>query len=100
MAALAAPYAAHGIELRVAYLHEREPNVRSTFERSGAATVLIDEVRLGRVRTMLELADEIRTFRPDLVHTVLFESDVLGRLSAVKARTPVVSSVVNESYGP
>jgi glycosyltransferase involved in cell wall biosynthesis len=100
MAALAAPYAANGIELRVAYLHERQPNVRSTFERSGATTVLIDEARLGRVRTALELSDAVRAFRPDLVHTVLFESDVFGRLSAAKARTPVVSSVVNESYGP
>jgi glycosyltransferase involved in cell wall biosynthesis len=42
----------------------------------------------------------VRSLRPDLVHTTLFESDVAGRIAAVSARVPVVSSLVNPEYGP
>ncbi len=38
--------------------------------------------------------------RPDLVHTTLFDADLVGRLGGRAARTPVVSSLVNVAYGP
>ena len=53
--------------------------------------------RLGQVR---RFADLVRYRRPDLVHTTLFESDIVGRTGARVARTRVVSSLVNEAYGP
>jgi glycosyltransferase involved in cell wall biosynthesis len=34
----------------------------------------------------------------DLVHTTLFEADVLGRIAGALARVPVVSSLVNVAY--
>jgi glycosyltransferase involved in cell wall biosynthesis len=42
----------------------------------------------------------IETFRPTLLHTSLFEADLVGRLAALRTRTPVVSSFVNTSYDP
>lgn len=36
--------------------------------------------------------------RPDLVHTTLYDADLLGRAVAALLRVPCVSSVVNDSY--
>ena len=41
----------------------------------------------------------VRDVRPDLVHTTLFEADVVGRAAAAIERVPCVSSIVNASYG-
>lgn len=41
----------------------------------------------------------IRSVRPDLVHTALLRPDLLGRLAALSAGVPVVSSFVYAEYG-
>ena len=50
------------------------------------------------MRRVLALRRLIRKERPDVVHTTLFESDVVGRFAAAGTRTPVVSSLVNTPY--
>ena len=52
--------------------------------------------RLGGVR---RLRDLVREFRPDVIHTTLFASDIVGRAAALVERVPTVSSLVNASYG-
>jgi len=52
--------------------------------------------RAGRVRRLRALADDVR---PDVIHTTLFESDMVGRAAALLERIPTVSSLVNASYG-
>jgi glycosyltransferase involved in cell wall biosynthesis len=42
----------------------------------------------------------MRTTRPDLVHTSLFRSDVLGRIASRSVGIPCVTSIVNDFYGP
>lgn len=42
----------------------------------------------------------IREIEPHLLHTTLFESDLLGRLVSVGTGVPVVTSLVNVSYEP
>ncbi len=42
----------------------------------------------------------IRSERPDVVHTALFDADVLGRLAAWRTGIPVVSSFVSTPYDP
>jgi glycosyltransferase involved in cell wall biosynthesis len=42
----------------------------------------------------------VRTESIDLVHTSLFESDVLGRLAAAGTGIPVITSLVNTGYDP
>ncbi len=42
----------------------------------------------------------LRRRPPDLVHTMLFESDLVGRLAAAGTGIPVLSSLVNTSYEP
>jgi glycosyltransferase involved in cell wall biosynthesis len=53
--------------------------------------------RLARVRHVQRAIDH---FRPDLLHTALFEADLAGRVAGRLTRTPVLSSLVNTSYVP
>ena len=72
--------------------------------RSGsiAAGVTLFHVPPGsnRLVTISRLRKLIRAQRPDLVHTMVFEADIAGRTAAFLSRTPVVSSIINEMYGP
>jgi glycosyltransferase involved in cell wall biosynthesis len=47
---------------------------------------------------VLRLRRLIRRLRPDIVHTVIFDADVIGRLAAAGSGALVVSSLVNTSY--
>jgi len=38
--------------------------------------------------------------RPDLVHTTIFEADVVGRVACINTSVPVMTSLVNTSYDP
>jgi glycosyltransferase involved in cell wall biosynthesis len=49
----------------------------------------------GRIARLSGLLDE---FRPDLLHTTLFQSDLAGRIAALRTRPRVVSSLVNMPY--
>jgi glycosyltransferase involved in cell wall biosynthesis len=98
LCALAPEYRRLGVQLDVAYLHERDglaPELRAAgaelFPLAGA------HGRLGWTRRAAEL---LRDRRPDLLHTTLFEADVVGRLASLTSRTPVVCSLVNAAYGP
>jgi len=47
---------------------------------------------------LVEVRRLLRDRRPCLVHTTLFEANMLGRLAAIGAGTPVVMSLVNTPY--
>lgn len=98
LAALAPCYAARGVRLEVAYLHER-PGVHAQLEEAGARLFCIagGGGRAGWIRRATSLA---KARRPELIHTTLFESDVAGRIAGRAASVPVVSSIVNVAYGP
>jgi glycosyltransferase involved in cell wall biosynthesis len=42
----------------------------------------------------------ILEIRPDMIHTTLFEADVIGRIAAIGTGVPVVTSLVNTAYDP
>ena len=52
---------------------------------------------IGRVTRLRRFLTEER---PDLIHTTIIESDIVGRMAAVGTGIPVVTSVVNTSYSP
>lgn len=62
------------------------------------------DVRLVRGRftatRVLDLRHLITDLRPDVVHTTLFEADVVGRLAAVGTRASLLTSLVNTTYDP
>ena len=98
LAALARFYPQRGIELEVAYLHDR-PGLQEALQASGAQLTSLAGPG-GRTAWARRAAALVRERRPDLVHTTLFEADLAGRLAAASARVPVVSSVVSVGYGP
>ena len=66
-------------------------------EAGGQVSSLEPGGRVGQVRQVRAL---VAARRPDLVHTTLFDADVVGRVAGRTAGTPVVSSLVNVAYGP
>lgn len=98
LVALAPIYADRGLSLEVAYLYER-PGLRDDLLRAGARLFPLTDgrSRLGWIRRASALVEERR---PDLIHTTLFEADLVGRIASTLRRVPVVSSLVNVAYGP
>lgn len=96
--AMAPVLAELGVELEVAYLHER-PGAKEFLARVDLrATSLVGGGGLpARFWRTLRL---VRSQRPDLIHTSLTEANLLGRVIGTITGIPVVSSLVNVSYGP
>jgi glycosyltransferase involved in cell wall biosynthesis len=100
LVALAPELRQRGIDIEVAYLG-REATLAPRLEAAGVPVHALadDEGRRGRFGSVLRTRRWLRARRPDLLHTTLFESDQAGRVAATIARVPVVSSLVNVSYG-
>ena len=57
-------------------------------------------LRRDPVGRTLDLRDIIRAEQPDVVHTTLFFANLAGRMAARTLRTPVVTTLANQDYGP
>lgn len=68
------------------------------FEADGARVTNLEAT--SRRDLLGQLVELMRGDRPDLVHTTLWEADIIGRLAALRTGTPVSSSLVNVNYGP
>lgn len=97
LAVLAGLFPSRGIELEVAYLHDR-PGLQETLAAAGARLTPLAG-RGGRGGWIRSVTALVRDRRPDLVHTTLFEADIVGRLAGASSRVPVVSSLVSVRYG-
>jgi glycosyltransferase involved in cell wall biosynthesis len=98
LAALAPEYRRLGVHLDVAYLHERE-GLADELVSAGAELHSLAGGG-GRIGWTRRAAALLRERKPDLVHTTLFESDVVGRLASIGTGASVVCSLVNAAYGP
>ena len=98
LADIAPHYVQRGIRLDVAYLHER-PGLHDELRQAGARLFSLAG-RGGRLGWTARAASVIRERRPQLVHTTLFEADLSGRVAARLTRTPVVSTITGQKYGP
>lgn len=98
LAAMAPHYVSAGIDLQIAFLSD-ERSMPAPFEQAGASVFSLagSGGRLGQFHRLREL---VGTQHPDLIHTTLFESDLVGRCTGVTTRVPVVTSLVNVAYGP
>jgi glycosyltransferase involved in cell wall biosynthesis/peptidoglycan/xylan/chitin deacetylase (PgdA/CDA1 family) len=96
--AVAPHLASKGVQLEVAYLVDRQPNLRAQFQGAGARVVRVGGS--SRAEWLIQATRLVHRRRPDVVHTTLFEADIAGRLAGLFAGAPVVSSLVNLAYGP
>ncbi len=85
---------AKGVEGRVACLKVL-PDPYGARELGETEVILLPSTLPSR---LVSLRSEVRRFRPDLVHTSLFEADIAGRVSAWGSGTPVLTSLVNTTY--
>ena len=98
LAALAPGYVARGVRLDVAYLRDR-PGLQDELIAAGAELFCLDG-RGGRVGWLRRARKLVQERQPDLIHTTLADSNLVGRVAGRLARIPVVSSLVNVQYGP
>jgi glycosyltransferase involved in cell wall biosynthesis len=64
----------------------------------GAARVYRPVRSAGRLAQLRRTCAAIDDFEPDLVHTSLFDADLVGRLAALVRRRPALTSLVNTPY--
>ena len=97
VAELLDPLSALGIDPAVAILEPWAAGVEQAVRSQGIPLQV-----LGRQlwRALPTLRRSLARLRPALVHTALFESDVVGRLAAVRTGVPVLTSLVNTGYEP
>jgi glycosyltransferase involved in cell wall biosynthesis len=91
-------YRRAGIDPTVICLRHREHGMEGEVRIGGSELrFLRGGGILGNARELRKL---IRRDRPDLVHTTIFEADIVGRLAAAGLGVPVLTSLVNTSYDP
>jgi glycosyltransferase involved in cell wall biosynthesis len=85
-----------GMDLHVAFLKSRW-HVAADLEAAGATLhpVALDQSRPRQLTALVQL---IRELKPDVVHTTLYEADVLGRLAARAVSVPSVTTVATDIY--
>lgn len=98
LVAMAAPLAGQGVTLEVGYLQERPGLQRELVDAGVSVTSLAGGG--GRIGWAREAAALVRRRQPDLIHTTLYEADLIGRMVGAATRVPVVTSLVNVRYGP
>ncbi len=87
-----------GDTVDVAYIRERPVSLEGEFTEFGVEAVLLAGPfgRAGLVQRAVRL---IRQRQPDIVHTMMSEANLIGRVAGLLTGTPVVSSLINETYG-
>jgi glycosyltransferase involved in cell wall biosynthesis len=87
-----------GIKPVVACLFRRDAGVEERVVNQGFDVRFLPSGRM-TART-IALRRMILSERPGLIHTTIFESDIIGRLAAIRTGTKVITSLVNTSYEP
>lgn len=87
-----------GVAPTIVCLQRASESFEAEARASGASVRVL--TRAHRAARILELRRLIRELGPDLIHTTLIESDIVGRIAAVGSGVPVSTSLVNTSYDP
>ncbi len=97
LAAMAVPLRDVGVTLEIAVLHQRPGFGEGLVEAGVVVSSLAGPG--GRAGWLARATRLARLRRPDLIHTTLYEANLVGRAAGALTRTPVVSSLVNVPYG-
>jgi glycosyltransferase involved in cell wall biosynthesis len=84
-----------GVWVQVACLYPRLEGVQGEVTSNADVRFLPAHSWPGWIREARRL---IRELKPDVIHTTIFEADLVGRLAAAGTRIPVLTSLVNTSY--
>jgi glycosyltransferase involved in cell wall biosynthesis len=89
-------FAAAGVTPTVVILRRHHSFLEADVLRQGFNVRILDS--LGMIGRVLAVRQIIRKEAPDLIHTVLFHADLVGRLAAIGTGVPVLSSLVSTDY--
>ena len=95
---LAARLAEMGIRTTFVLLKRVEHDLVDRARAEGSEVLLLKGATI--LERLCELRSLIRSRRPDIVHTALFDADQMGRVAAAGTGVPVVSSFVSTPYDP
>jgi glycosyltransferase involved in cell wall biosynthesis len=74
--------------------------LKAAYQREGIRVISLGVPGRYSFRTAIKRVEQVvRSERPQLIHTTLFASNVVGRMVGRNLRVPVVSSLVSDSYG-
>ncbi|MBF6640017.1 glycosyltransferase family 4 protein [Flavobacterium sp. J49] len=85
-----------GYEIIGVYLHDRKYGAYDSLVNSNIPLYHI--AQKGYVRKFFALLKLLKTLKPDVVHTVLFEANILTRFVSLFHKFYLVESLVNRSY--
>jgi glycosyltransferase involved in cell wall biosynthesis len=85
-----------GVVTVVVSLRHRVEGVQAGLQEQGFDVRILTGT--GLIRRVAVLRKIIRTEQPDLIQTVLFHSDIAGRLAAIGTSAKVISRLVNTDY--
>ena len=80
----------------VVSLRRREEGVQEDLQRLGFDVRILNTS--GLIGRLMGVRRILRTERPDVIQTVLFHSDLVGRLAAIGTSAKVISRLVNTDY--
>jgi glycosyltransferase involved in cell wall biosynthesis len=86
-----------GIEAIIACLDRRTYGVEAEVLASGADVRFLPRRPIARLR---ELRKIVAKESPDLIHTTILASNLVGRLASIGSRATVLTSLVNTPYAP
>ena len=95
---IAPSYREVGLDLHIAFLRDHR-DLGPALVEAGACLHPVEPDR-GRLRQLAALIRLIRRLRPDVIHTTLWEADILGRTAGVLTWTPVVSTLATSENAP
>jgi glycosyltransferase involved in cell wall biosynthesis len=76
-------------------------SLRAAYEEAGIGVISLDlPDKYGFAKAVSKVREIASGLKPDLLHTTLFRSDVVGRWVGSRLDVPVISSFVNDSYAP
>jgi glycosyltransferase involved in cell wall biosynthesis len=86
-----------GITAIIACLDRRKYGVETEVLASGADVRFLPNGPFGRIRELRRIVAEES---PDLIHTTILASNLVGRLASIGTRVKVLTSLVNTPYTP
>jgi glycosyltransferase involved in cell wall biosynthesis len=87
-----------GVETSIVALKDDDGGLEHRLTALGIALIRLKPRNLPSLA--VELRHVIRAERPDLLHTTLMWSNLVGRITARTVNTPVVTTLANRDYGP
>ena len=87
-----------GITTTVAFFHRHQNSLEDELRTHGVDLRFIPEQ--GVAQRVAAIRRLIREGNPDVIHTTLYVSDVLGRIASIGLHKVVVSSLVSTPYDP